>query len=561
MAIKNDRLSSEEKTAEFELPDFPKKNQVVPPAPAIQNKVATLRTENLQLKQEIEEVKTESVRKVDEPTRVFNLRQAQMVQKLRELEAKKVATQKAIQKMLEEKNNTLHADLSKATATLVTESQRFAPLEKEFSEGMQKLSTLRAELQNVIEQSSSERKKNSQAIIDQGVEITNLQRLVQSCFDLMSKDYAHLSNSIRPLMDQKIELERELVELKTAHATFETEIKDQESRKFHLEIAISEAGRKIEAHKKVEEEKQEFLATLYERIEKAQTELESFKRKTFEIEEQKKHDFESYQLKLRELEEQKLSIENGIERLREEQALVEKNGETVKWSLASMTEQCELKKKTFEGLDKETIEVRKRIEDLRSEEASLHKSIANLSNTLHHLQGEVGGLEASRSAAYKLQEEAMSVLTERRQFYHQHVQDLEYAHKVKLAQLEKEYNDQKAEWDENFHHLEESQRASLEAKLEEQTVKYHSLLRDTQYALLSDMTKTVKRLFSKTAFESGQLRAEAAAEELEPMLKNYFNQTVNLHGKVWHNWRYWMYAMSGSGVVIAGLVAKIIWFK
>ncbi len=542
-AIKNNRLSSEEKTAEFELPDFSKKGNIVPPVPAIQQKVQILKTESKQINTQLDQVKTEAVRKVDEPTRVFNLRQAQLVDKIKELETRKLQTERAIKKMLEEKNATLHTDLTKATQSLVEESQRFAPLEKELGSGIAKLATIRNELQNFFEMATNERKKNSQAIFDQGTEIENLQKIVHSCNELMAKEYAQLSHTLRPLLDEKVELEKACLHFKSEHSNFDTEIKLLESKKFTLEVTHADLVRKIESHKYQEAEQGKFLEGLHAKIEEVNLELAQC------------------HARLSANEQQKEKVLSDIQHLHDEHDSIQKSGESLKWSLVSLNEQHEQKKNSLSKLDHEISDFNHRIKDLRSQEADLIKSCANFSSQLHHLQGEVAGLEATRAAAMKLQEEAMEFLNERRNFYHLHVQDLEHTHKAKMGQLEKEYQDQKADWDKNFHELEENQKAELDRKLEAYTVEYHAILKESQNVLMDDVVKVVKRHLTRTVFESGQQRAELAKDELEPLMKNYFNQSVRLATRPWHNWKPWMWATSASWVVITGLVVKILWFK
>ena len=154
----------------------------------------------------------------------------------------------------------------------------------------------------------------------------------------------------------------------------------------------------------------------------------------------------------------------------------------------------------------------------------------------------------------------MEFLNDRRNFYNEHVQDLEIAHKSKMAQLENDFQEQKLQLDKNLQALEESQKTELVQKLEADTVEYHSVLKQSQSVLIENIVKVVKRHLTRTVFESGQQRAELAKDELEPLLKNYFNQSTKIDSKPWHQWRPWMYATCTSLVVMTGLIAKIIFF-
>jgi hypothetical protein len=116
-------------TAEFVLPE------------SFRKAAQELKTEQQVVTQELEKAKAEPVvRQTDESTRVFNLRQHQVVSKIKELELRKAKAEKELNALLQQKNSKLHDDLKKVTDVLVNETKKIAPFEKELKNGMSKIS-------------------------------------------------------------------------------------------------------------------------------------------------------------------------------------------------------------------------------------------------------------------------------------------------------------------------------------------------------------------------------------------------------------------------------------
>ncbi len=535
-ALKHSSLSQEDKTDEFELPPLkkdPAKNMAPAPAAApVVHKVQVLKSETKTINAEIEVAKSEAVRKVDESTRVFNLRQMQLVQKIKDLEVKKIYAEKEIRKIIDQKNTTLHEDLTKTSQHM----------EKEFETGMGKISNLRNELQNLIEQLSADRKKNYEALSSQGSEIEKVHRTLQSCQDFMLREYNALSTQLRPLMQEKVDLEKTYLNLKSDFSKLETEFKLVETKKFTAEVDWSELTKKIESQALVEKENKSLIETLAGQVESYKEEINR------------------YHNDLRELNHKKEILEAQIVQTQESHDAIQKNGEHLKWSLVTLTEQHDQKKNALQRQDAEVIEIKHRLEEHRAKEMDLIKSCSNYQSTLQHLQSEVSAMELSRASAFKLQEDALHFLNERKDFYNKHVQDLEYIHKVKMGQLELEHENEKINWDSSFKAFEEEKKVELEAKLEEHTVKYHAHLKETQSEVMDDMVKVIKRHLTRTVFESGQQRAELAEEELGPILRNYFNQSATLQHKPWKQWKPWMWSTVVSATTVVALIIKMKFF-
>jgi chromosome segregation ATPase len=537
-ALKNTALSQEDKTDEFILPPLKKelvKNIAAAPVavstPVVQ-KVQVLKSATKQINEDIEVAKSEAVRQVDESTRVFNLRQAQLMQKIKDLEVRKVHAEKEIRKIIDQKNSTLHEDLTKTSQHI----------EREFETGMGKISNLRNELQNLIEQLTIDRKKNYEALSSQGTEIENLHRTLQSCQDFMQREYIVLSTQLRPLMQEKVDIEKTFLNAKADFSRLETESKLVESRKFSAELEVLELTKKLESQVMVEKEQRSLIESLADQIENYKQEINR------------------YHSEVRELNHKKEVLEAQIIQTQEGHDAIQKNGEHLKWSLITLTEQHDQKKASLTRQDAEMIELKHRLEEHRTKENDLIKSCSNYQSTLTHLQSEVSAMESSKASAFKLQEDALHFLNERKDFYNKHVQDLEYTHKVKMGELEHEHENEKLRWDLSFKAFEEEKKFELEAKLEEQTVKYHAILKEKQSELMDDMVKVIKRHLTRTVFESGQQRAELAQEELEPILRNYFNQTTALQIKPWKQWKPWMWSTVVCATTVLGLIIKIKFF-
>ena len=107
------KMSDQDKTAEIEVPE------------SILKSAQKLKKEQQDISHELDKVKSEEVvRKTDESTKVFNLRQHTAAEKVRELELRKLKAERELNALLQQKNSKLHEDLKKATDVLLIETKK-----------------------------------------------------------------------------------------------------------------------------------------------------------------------------------------------------------------------------------------------------------------------------------------------------------------------------------------------------------------------------------------------------------------------------------------------------
>ncbi len=524
VALKKHGLSNEDKTDEFQIPDLKLKSVGVPV-----QKVQALKTEHKNIAQEIIKAKEESARKEDESTRVFDLRQHDLTQKVKDLETKKHQVQKEIQALLQQKNSKLHEDISQATQTLVKETQ----------DGMGKISNLRNELQHLFEQSSVDRKKNLTILESQATDIQAVSALVKECHTLMARDYVEASQMLKPLLEEKIGLEKAVVTAGLELARVEALSREFEIKKVKCEMALQELNKSIdekvvlsiEANLTYEKHHASEKA-INKSLGQAHSELQDYK-----------------------LQNEKLQIE--IELCQENLETLQKSSQHLQLSFEALNEQYDHKKKTLHQTERNVDETKHRLEALRSQEIELMRSCANYTSTLSQIQTEISVHESTRSAAQKLQDDAIAFFYERREYYAQEVKTLELFHEDQIEVLKTGLDQQKASWNNEFQEFVETKKMELEAQLEAKTVAHNRVLQENQNILMDDVLSLVKRHLTRTVFESGQVKSEMARDELEPVLANYFNNTLKRELKPWQKWKNWMAATAVCSTIIFGLCLKI----
>lgn len=514
-ALKKYALSNEDKTDEFQIPEFQHKTGM---SATSVHKVQELKTEHKSIAQEIIQAKQNTSRKDEENTRVYNDRQVELAEKVKQLEAKKVHVQKEINNLLLQKNTKLHDDIS---------------------EGINKISNLRNELQFLFEQNSSDRKKNASLLESQTTDIQAVSSLIKDCHSLMEKEYVEASKLLRPLLEEKISLEKSVVENKLELARIAADAQSFEQSKVRCELELFELNKSIETQQAHFQEISQNL--------KNHSNDEQFKKKVlFKLQED-----------IQNLESKKSILEESINKVRETLETYEKDSQHIKMSFSTLNDQYEHKKANLLQSEKDISEIKNRLALLRDQELELMRSCSNYAATLAQVQSEISIYETTRITAAKLQEEALAFFNERREFYSKEVKHLESFHKAEIEVLQTSFEQQKETWNQEFNTYMEARKADLENLLMDKTTAHHATLQVNQDLLLEEIFGVVKKRLARTNFESAQVKAELAKDELEPILQNFFSKTMNTKIKPWHKWQPWMWSTVGCATIILGLCLKI----
>lgn len=481
------KLSDSDATGDFVLPE------------SFRVKSEELKKEQESIVQEIEKVKAEPVvRKTDESTRVFNLRQETMTAKIKELEMRRIRTEKELHAILRQKNSTLHEDLKKATLILVEETKKIAPLEKEIESGVSKISHLRNEMQLLFESTSGEHKKNSQAIGEQTKEINHLGVIIKETLSFLDQNFRHLTSSIEQMSVEKISLASAVESLKW----------DIQGKQNIL---------------KAFEQKQQELTLVEGKIKILQEKLP-------ELKEQESRAFnlrEEIPFLVKERDTLHVSIQSAIQEKNEiinVQVRMELN-------LKQMEDQLSSKREALLTVEKEIIDAKKRLDSCRDDAFNLTGQMQLDQQTLARVKAEVAQFESTKSSCQKLQDESFSFYKEKKEFYARELQVLEDAQKSKIAQLSAEFEAKKLQWNEEFKIFTQEREKELKQKFELMEQEDLEDIRKRKSELCQAVTEVVKKQLTREGFIAQDQKEEDAKKDVEGIFDRFFGKT--------NRWKLW----------------------
>ncbi len=461
--------------------------------------VEDLKKEHQTLKSELEVAKAQQpVRKQDESTRIFNLRQHQMELKIQELEDKKVQTEKELQTILQQKNSNLHEDLKKLAQFILQESRKIAPLEKNLEAKIGTISNLRNELQQVFESNLSDRKKNMGLIEEQNIYIHQLGDLVRDTSKLLQSDFHFLSKDIEKLQTEKQDEVRKLAELKldiAHHQGLFAEINTRKKDLHELEEKIHAAERNILTFAKMEDE----LSGMRAELQKIHEEKERLHTSTVRLHQEEFHGQESLsRLKLREK-----HLEHVI------------SG----------------KKDQMQSLEADILDVRKRLEMSKNDEAEIHRKYLHHRDQLVVLQNELSRMEGSRTSYTAMLEDAQKIFEEKKSFFQRELEYLEKFSAARNSELDAQLEMKKARWEEEFRNYAEARKSDLARELDK--IDRHDLedIRKKKNDLLTEISQIMGNVLSSEGFNSSEERTKKARKEVEKAFHHVFGKT--------QRWKFW----------------------
>jgi chromosome segregation ATPase len=458
-----------------------------------------LKNEQQTITQELEKAKAESVvRKTDESTRVFNLRQHQVVSKIKELEQRKVKAEKELNALLHQKNSKLHEDLKKVTDVLVNETLKIAPFEKELENGMSKISNLKNEMQQFFESSLDERKKSSHFIEDQTREIHQLGELVKGTMNVLEKDLHRMNLDIDKLSMEKIEIISCLGRLKEEVFAKESIIRTCELKREELQQIESV----IKHHQK---------------------ELPAYH------EARAKHDF--LVIEVEELKNKQTEISASIQVAQQERLEVLSQTSRLEFTLSQVGDQILSRKEALSEIEKVILEAKKRLESTRGEEFDLHRSYQLELVNLTKIRTEISQAEGLRSAALLMQEESFDFYKIKKETYARELELLDVAYQSRVSQLETEYQSKKLQWESEFKVYCEGKENDFKFHLEALDAEDLEEIKKKKSELSSQVVELIVRQSLKEGFSSVGQRSDEARNEVDGIFERLFGRT--------NRWKFW----------------------
>ena len=499
IAIKKTMLSDGDKTPEYEIP-----------ANLVKQKVQDLKSEQNKIENQIQEAKVGPVvRLQDENTQIFNLRQMQLVQKIKELEIKKQKTEKDINSLQTQKNSQLHNDLKKVAQVLMNETK-----------SVTKITNLKEDMQELFEVSSMDRKNTLAFFENQTKDLGQMKKMIEECTVSMSAEYTKLAGEIQPLLAEKVAIEKELIPLRT-----EQSVKKAES---------------VELQKELEELKSS-VNGLHERISLLTETEENFTARVAGFEQQSREMATFESIKTRLLEE--------IKELQIKQTNLTESSARTQFSLEGLNEMLEQKRNSVLHLETEIFESVKRLNDYREQEVKMMESSQNYHATLSQLRTEIEQLSATRTAQMKLQEDAQQFLNEKRTFYSQELKSLEENHHKRMVNLEGAFKNKSCAFSMEFEAHQKTIKESSELTIAQYQTAQMEKLKDSQSKIVDDVMEVVKKHLSKAVFESEDVKADQARTEIAQFLGIYFTQVKSTGISK----EFWKWSSLSSCLAMAGL--------
>lgn len=458
-----------------------------------------LKTEQQMVTQELEKAKAESVvRKTDESTRVFNLRQHQVVSKIKELEQRKARAEKELNALLQQKNSKLHDDLKKVTDVLVNETRKIAPFEKELENGMSKISNLKNEMQQFFESSLDERKKSSHFIEDQTREIQQLGELVKGTMSVLEKDLHRMNLDIDKLSMEKIEIISSLGRLKEEVFAKESVLRTCELKREELQQIEST----IALHSK---------------------ELPAFH--------EARAKYESLLIEMGEIRNKKNEINAEIQVAIQEKIEILGQNNRMELTLAQIGDQLSSRKEALSLIEKEILDAKKRLESTREEEFDLKGAYQLEVSHLSKISTEIAQSEGIRSAALLLQKESYEFYKTKKETYTRELELLEFAHQAKISQLDSEFQSKKLQWESEFKSFCEGKENDFKFHLEALDAEDLEEIKRKKSEILIQVVEVVVKQCLKEGFSSVEQKSNEARKEVETIFDKVFGKT--------NRWRPW----------------------
>ena len=509
--------TDENATGEFILPE------------SFRKKAEELKVQNQKIVAEIAQVKNEQVaRQEDESTKVFNLRQYQLNEKIKELEERKIKTEKELTLINQKKNATLHTDLKKATEMLVLETKRIIPLEKEIEAGVAKITNIKNEIQLLFENSIEERKKNGEAINEQSKEIQGLGEKLKETLNIIQNEQRTLQSNLVVMNEEVLRLNQAKSDLTIANLKLKED-------NYGLELIKKEIDQKKEECFKLDRE----ISIRRDKIIEYQDNVAKFSNL--------ERDLEEIKLKKQEMERELKSLSLHKDELFQQTVRAD-------YSLKDLEEQIANRKNNIFRINEEILESKKDLEKIRTEQFELQKAFGREQERYNQIQAEISKLDAQKTSSIKLQEEAHSFYQEKRKTYLREISLLEENFQKRTLSLENEFEAKKLQMQLDFKNFTENMTREEEQhkqELESKKVRWEEEFKDycdrkqvefnqsielintqdldkikvSKKEFIAEITSALKTQLTRPGFFSTEEKTEDARKEMEKTFDKYFGKT------------------------------------
>ncbi len=477
------KMSDQDKTAEIEVPE------------SILKSAQKLKKEQQDISHELDKVKSEEVvRKTDESTKVFNLRQHTAAEKVRELELRKLKAERELNALLQQKNSKLHEDLKKATDVLLIETKKIAPLEKEFESRISKISNLKNEMQQFFESSLDERKKNSHFIENQTKEINQVGSIVKETMVMLQKDVHQINVEIEKLSQQKLELISYLGQLKE-------------------EIFFKEGILRLCENKKNE-------------MTQLDLELSTLKQKVLDMRE--------VSLKYTQLQSDLLLVQSQYseDKFKLDSQLQEINEvKSQKTKLIAGVNQLEIeftnRRHALSDIEKNILDSRIMLGSMKDEEFQVGQALKDKELCLSKIHEEISRADSQKNAMLLMQEEALQFYQQKKDVFLREMHLLDQNFELKKEQLELEYANRKAQWELDFSKYCEQRESDQKINLI--NLEQHDIeeVRRKRSEFLSLTLEVLKKQLSNDEFVSKDQKIQGTQLDLENVFDRFFGKIVS----------------------------------
>lgn len=521
-----------EKTAEFVIPDLAliksDSQTVVPTMADMPPPVAPLRVKAVEEKQaaltkidqEIAETKQDAVRKVDEKTQMFNLRQLELEAKTQELEEKKSKMEKE-----------LHDELKQITSGLLEETKKISGLET-VVDSVQKV---RLEMIRLFNQGLDDRKKNYEELATTKSEITKMHALVQETVGDLSLAYRDIlaaskrtlndfeSDSVKVLMAKqeldKVALEKERLDNQLAMLSKELVI---------VETKLTEARQETAT-------KETLLRKLEQEVHEHETKLHGLQDSSSKL--------------VSEI----TARESELQTVRAQLKQTHVESENLKVSMGILQGTFDRKTKALTQMENEMSACGERTENMRQTEIEMMRTIANLESSRSVAQADVDGMNSQKNA---LQE----IIREMKQLHQAQEQGLEEK-KAELAQRCKteeeryrmELQQKTHDWELQFSEHCVTRKAELTKELDEMSLKHSQSLLQLKERFVQEGKKAAIDVLDVKEFASREERQHALAAALDMAVSDHvLSPLVNYSQR-------WKVAFGASAVMSAVLTGLLVW--
>jgi hypothetical protein len=211
------------------------------------------------------------------------------------------------------------------------------------------------------------------------------------------------------------------------------------------------------------------------------------------------------------------------------QALQKKNDLTTQLSQLEisnrhLTHEIELKRQEFYSLEKTHLEIKVRVENIRMEEFEMLKSMKTQQAQLAEVVKQSALIEATKNEALKMQEESLSFLNEKREFYRREMELMEDHHRLATAKLGAEFQAKKLELEKDFEIYKEKKEQALRKELDEVRHMDQETIRKKRKALTSEILDIFKKQDRHQAFTSQEQKVEEAKKDISALFDKYFGR-------------------------------------